>query len=149
MSNGIDTILDEIKKIRQHQKDELKAIHDKLNAQEQARTRERYLARMLRTAANPTYDRQGKLPCGEGTRVEVLAEIMEWRDDKYDQSQGFLWLTGEPGAGKSAITASIAGSCKDDGTLWAQFFINRNNVETTDPTLYFPSIARQFIDHSP
>ncbi|KZP18459.1 hypothetical protein FIBSPDRAFT_591899 [Athelia psychrophila] len=103
---------------------------------------------MLRTAANPTYDRQGKLPCGEGTRVEVLAEIMEWRNDKSDESQGFLWLTGQPGAGKSAITASIARACKDDGTLWAQFFINRNNVETTDPRLYFPSIARQFIDHS-
>ncbi|KZP32117.1 hypothetical protein FIBSPDRAFT_813123, partial [Athelia psychrophila] len=112
------------------------------------RLRETYLAKMLHTATNPTYTHQGKLPCDEGTRVETLAEIMEWRNDKSDESQAFLWLTGEPGAGKSAITASIARACKDDGTLWAQFFINRNNVETTDPSLYFPSIARQFIDHS-
>ncbi|KZP05666.1 hypothetical protein FIBSPDRAFT_805596, partial [Athelia psychrophila] len=103
---------------------------------------------MLKTVADPTYMNQGKLPCDEQTRVEVLAEIMEWKNDKSDESQGFLWLTGEPGAGKSAITASIARACKDDGTLWAQFFINRNNAETTDPRLYFPSIARQFIDHS-
>ncbi|KZP18456.1 hypothetical protein FIBSPDRAFT_933419 [Athelia psychrophila] len=148
MSKGIDTILDEIEKIRQHQMDQLEVIRDKLDAQEQAQARERYLAQMLKTAANPTYDRQGKLPCDEGTRVEVLAEIMEWINDKSDDSQGFLWLTGEPGAGKSAVTASIARACKDDGTLWAQFFINRNTVETTDPRLYFPSIARQFIDHS-
>ncbi|KZP10166.1 hypothetical protein FIBSPDRAFT_1051471 [Athelia psychrophila] len=155
MSKGIDTILDEIKKIRRHQKDQLKSISDKLDAQEQARlhaeqarARDIYLAQMLETAQNPTYDRQGKLPCNEGTRVEILAEIMEWRNDKSDESQSFLWLTGEPGAGKSAITASIARACKDDGTLWAQFFINRNNAETTDPRLYFPSIARQFIDHS-
>ncbi|KZP18420.1 hypothetical protein FIBSPDRAFT_1046139 [Athelia psychrophila] len=148
MAEGIDTILAEIEKIRQHQKDQLEAIRDQLNAQEQAQTRKLYLAQMLKTAANPTYDHQGKLPCDEGTRVEILAEIMEWINDKSNESQGFLWLTGEPGAGKSAITASIARTCKDDGILWAQFFINRNNVETTDPRLYFPSIARQFIDHS-
>ncbi|KZP08520.1 hypothetical protein FIBSPDRAFT_938937 [Athelia psychrophila] len=177
VAGGIDTILEEIKKIQQNQSDALNRMSDKLDAHEQARlraeqaqeqarlraeqaqeqarlyaeqaqARERYLARMLRTAANPTYDRQGKLPCGDGTRVEVLAEIMEWRNDKSDESQGFLWLTGDPGAGKSAITASIARACKDDGTLWAQFFINRNNAETTDPKLFFPSIARQFIDHS-
>ncbi|KZP08984.1 hypothetical protein FIBSPDRAFT_839755, partial [Athelia psychrophila] len=103
---------------------------------------------MLKLAVDPTYDRQGKQPCGEGTRVEILTEIMDWKNDMSDENQSFLWLTGEPGAGKSAITASIARACKDDGTLWAQFFINRNNVETTDPRLYFPSIARQFIDHS-
>ncbi|KZP08962.1 hypothetical protein FIBSPDRAFT_249881 [Athelia psychrophila] len=148
MSTGIDKILEEIEKIRQHQKDQLKTISDMLRAREQVRARKMYLARMLKTAANPTYDRQGKLPCDEGTRVEVLAEIMEWRNDNSEESQAFLWLTGEPGAGKSAITASIARACKDDGTLWAQFFINRNNAETTDPRLYFPSIARQFIDHS-
>ncbi|KZP08971.1 hypothetical protein FIBSPDRAFT_250129 [Athelia psychrophila] len=150
-----DAILEEIEKIRQHQKDELKNISDMLRAQEharlhaeQAQARERYLARMLHVVADPTYVHQGKRPCDEETRVEVLAEIMEWKNDKSDDSRGFLWLTGEPGAGKSAITASIARACKDDGTLWAQFFINRNNVETTDPRLYFPSIARQFIDNS-
>ncbi|KZP32088.1 hypothetical protein FIBSPDRAFT_1037178 [Athelia psychrophila] len=148
MAGGIDAILDEIEKVRQHQKDELKNISDKLDARERARARETYLAQMLKAVADPTYTNQGKLPCDEETRVEVLAGIMEWRNDKSDESQAFLWLTGDPGAGKSAITASIARACKDDGTLWAQFFINRNNVETTDPRLYFPSIARQFIDHS-
>ncbi|KZP06242.1 hypothetical protein FIBSPDRAFT_324906 [Athelia psychrophila] len=168
MAGGIDTILEEIAKVRKNQDDALKRISDALDAQEKARlqaeqaqeqarqqaeqaqAREKYLARMLETALKlkPTYDHQGKLPCDEGTRVEVLDEIMEWRNDKSDKSQGFLWLTGEPGAGKSAITASIARACKDDGTLWAQFFINRNNVETTDPTLYFPSIAQQFNVHS-
>lgn len=102
----------------------------------------------MHAVANPTYDHQGKQPCDEGTRAEVLAEIIDWINDHSEESRGFLWLTGDPGAGKSAITASIARACKDDGTLWAQFFINRNNEETTNPKLYFPSIARQFIDHS-
>ncbi|KZP06619.1 hypothetical protein FIBSPDRAFT_939928 [Athelia psychrophila] len=177
VAGGIDTILEEIEKVRQNQNDALKRISDMLDAQEQAKlrrdqaqeearrrkeqareearllaeqvqAREMYLARMLKTVADPTYVNQGKLPCDEQTRVEVLAEIMEWRNDKSDESQSFLWLTGDPGAGKSAITASTARACKDDRTLWAQFFINRNNAETTDPRLFFPSIARQFIDNS-
>ncbi|KZP31458.1 hypothetical protein FIBSPDRAFT_1037451 [Athelia psychrophila] len=148
VAKGIDAILDEIEMVRQHQEDQLQGIHDKLDAQEQARARKEYLQKMLQTVSNPTYSHQGKKPCDAGTRVEVLAEIEKWKNDRSKNSQGFLWLTGEPGAGKSAITATIARDCKDDGTLWAQFFINRNNAETTDPKLYFPSIARQFIDHS-
>ncbi|KZP08977.1 hypothetical protein FIBSPDRAFT_938703 [Athelia psychrophila] len=192
MAGGVDTILEEIEKVRQNQNDALimffsrnvspiswmhrskldcrqareqaRFLAEQIQEQarlraeqiqeqarlhaEQVRARETYLARMLKTVADPTYINQGKLPCDEQTRVEILAEIMEWRNDKSEQSQGFLWLTGDPGAGKSAITASIARTCKDDKTLWAQFFINRNNVETTDPKLFFPSIARQFIDHS-
>ena len=119
-----------------------------MDAQEQARERDQFLTKMLDTVSNPTYHHQGKMPCDEGTRAEILSEIREWIRDTSNNSQGFLWLSGDPGSGKSAITASIARDCRDEGTLWAQFFINRNNVETTDPRLYFPSIARQFIDRS-
>jgi Cdc6-like AAA superfamily ATPase len=66
-----------------------------------------------------------------------------------ESSQSFLWLTGDPGSGKSAITASIARECKDAGILWAQYSINRNNADTTDPKSYFPSIARQLANHTP
>jgi len=121
-----------------------------MEAQKQAEERRQFFAEILlpRTVANPTYDYQGKNPCDEDTRIEVLAEIMGWIADRSPQSQNFLWLTGDPGCGKSAVTASIARNCKDKGTLWAQFFINRNNVETTDPSSYFPSIARQLAGHS-
>jgi len=36
--------------------------------------------------------------------------------------------------------------CKED-ILWAQFFINRNNVKSTDPNSYFLLIVRQLADH--
>ena len=125
-------------------------IIDEMDAQKQAEERTQFFAQTLlpRTVAHPTYDHQGKNPCDANTRVEILAEIMQWVADSSLQSQNFFWLTGDPGCGKSAITASIARNCKDDGTLWAQFFINRNNVETTDPNSYFPSIARQLANHS-
>ena len=125
-------------------------IIDEMEAQKQAEERKQFFAQTLlpRTVAHPTYDYQGKDPCDEDTRIEVLAEIMRWIADTSPLSQNFLWLTGDPGCGKSAVTASIARNCKDKGTLWAQFFINRNNVETTDPHSYFPSIARQLVNHS-
>ncbi|KAF9458879.1 hypothetical protein BDZ94DRAFT_1150012, partial [Collybia nuda] len=87
--------------------------------------------------------------CDAGTRVEVTRDIISWIYDTTRGSQNFLWLTGDPGCGKSTITASIARDCKDKHILWAQFFINRKNDETTKPNSYFPSIARQFSDRSP
>jgi WD40 repeat protein len=104
---------------------------------------------MLVGVVNATYNEQGKQPCDEDTRVDILADIRTWVYDTSENSQSFLWLTGDPGSGKSAITASVARECKDAGILWAQFFINRNNADTTDPRSYFPSIARQLVDHIP
>jgi hypothetical protein len=79
--------------------------------------------------------------------VEILATIKEWVNDLSEGSQNFFWLTGDPGSGKSAITASFARDCKDSGVLWAQFFINRNNESTTNPQFYFPTIACQMAEH--
>src|SRR5258705_9216907 len=97
---------------------------------------------------NTAYDDQGKLPCDADTRVDILADITKWVNDVSPKSQNFLWMTGDPGSGKSAIAASLAQYCKDEGILWAQFFINRNNEATTNPRVYFPSIARQMGKHS-
>jgi WD40 repeat protein len=122
-----------------------------LDAQTQAETRRQFLSHMLdtHTVANATYNKQGKQPCDANTRTAILADIDSWIHDVSIGSQSFLWLTGDPGSGKSAITASVARECKRTGILWAQFFINRNNANTTDPKYYFPSIARQFADHIP
>ena len=43
---------------------------------------------------------------------------------------------------------SLARDCKKEGILWVQFFINRNNETTTNPRVYFPSIARHMAEHS-
>jgi len=114
--------------------------------------RRRYLEKTLNpdiALRRTAYDDQGKPPCDDDTRVEILADITTWVNDVSPGSRNFFWLTGDPGCGKSAITASLARYCKDEGTLWAQFFINRNNESTTNPRVYFPSIARQISEHSP
>jgi len=123
---------------------------DHLQEAKAAEERQRFLQRTLHKVVlqNTAYDDQGKLPCDEGTRVEILAEIKEWVDDILEGGQNFFWLTGDPGCGKSAITASLARYCKDKDILWAQFFINRNNEATTNSRVYFPSIAHQMAEHT-
>ncbi|KDR84334.1 hypothetical protein GALMADRAFT_133661 [Galerina marginata CBS 339.88] len=96
-----------------------------------------------------TFQVQNKIPCDPGTRKQVLAEIMKWVEDISDSSPCLFWLSGDPGVGKSAVTASIAQECKHRGILWAQFFINRNDASTTDPQLYFPTIVKQMSQHNP
>jgi WD40 repeat protein len=120
-------------------------------AQKQASIRRQFLAQILSSQAvgNTAYNEQGKRPCDADTRVDILADIKRWVYDISEISQSFLWLTGDPGSGKSAITTSVARDCKDAGILWAQFFINRNIGYTTNPASYFPSIARQLADRSP
>ncbi|KAG6815917.1 hypothetical protein H0H87_010300 [Tephrocybe sp. NHM501043] len=118
-------------------------------AAEKARREVLHRALDPHTAQQSTYDQQGKLPCDAGSREEVLATIWDWINDHHPiTSQNFLWLTGAPGCGKSAVTATIAQEAKDRHILWAQFFINRNLAHTTDPNMYFPSIARQLSDFS-
>ncbi len=97
--------------------------------------RRRFLERTLdRYALRETgYDQQGKDPCDPETRVEILAKLEEWVNDFSNEGRNFFWLTGDPGSGKSAITASFARDCKERDILWAQFFINRNNESTTNP----------------
>jgi hypothetical protein len=123
---------------------------DHLDESKAAEERDRFLQGTLLKVAlsNTAYDDQGKPPCDEDTRIDILTDIKRWVDDVSEGSQNFFWLTGDPGCGKSAVTTSIAQHCKDAGTLWAQFLINRNNEATTNPRAYFPSIARQMADHS-
>ena len=127
-------------------------ILDHLIEKELSDERRRYLEQTLNPSIAPrqtAYDDQGKPPCDDDTRVEILADITTWVNNVSTGSRNFFWLTGDPGCGKSAITASLARYCKDEGTLWAQFFISRNNESTTNPRVYFPSIARQIAEHSP
>ncbi|KAG6916894.1 hypothetical protein DXG01_004727 [Tephrocybe rancida] len=113
-----------------------------------------------------TFAKQKKNICADGTRLKVLANIRKWIDTISEPSRGgvasdssettvdaslsmnFMWLTGQPGCGKSTITASVAAECQKRNILWAQFFISRGHPETTNPTKFFPSIARGFAKRS-
>src|SRR5882762_2917599 len=101
------------------------------------------------TIPDATYEYQKKYPCDPGTRKEILDDIMDWITDISDTARCFFWMSGDPGIGKSAITASIAKESKRRRVLWAQLFINRNDARTVDPRFFFPSIAQQMSKSSP
>src|SRR5882762_7573578 len=101
------------------------------------------------TIPDATYEFQKKYPCDPGTRKEILDDIMDWTADISDTARCFFWMSGDPGVGKSAITASIAKESKRRRVLWAQLFINRNDARTVDPRFFFPSIAQQMSKSSP
>ncbi|KAG6883238.1 hypothetical protein C0993_007266 [Termitomyces sp. T159_Od127] len=128
----------------------LELADDERRLAEATKERRQYVEQMLsgHTVADPTYIAQEKAPCDENTRVGVLASIDRWMWDISPGSQNFFWLSGNPGCGKSAITASLAKHSKSKDILWAQFFVNRNNPETTDPNKYFPTIAHQLSQRS-
>ncbi|KAG6819183.1 hypothetical protein H0H93_014557 [Arthromyces matolae] len=145
-----DKITRTLRKIKKTQDDHYRRLMDELQGQKETQARQKFLQTFLNphTAERLAYHQQEKMPCDEETRVEVLSEIRKWVNDVSSSSKNFLWLTGDPGCGKSAVTASVARECKDRKVLWAQFFINRNIKDTTNPNLYFPSIARQLADYS-
>ena len=77
-----------------------------------------------------SYDSIARFPpprCYPETRVEVLKTITDWIDDPEPRQQIF-WLNGPAGAGKSAITQTIAERLKDT-QLAASFFFQRNTSD--------------------
>ncbi|KAG6908417.1 hypothetical protein DXG01_004710 [Tephrocybe rancida] len=71
------------------------------------------------TAGKPTYGQQGTLRCDRGSQIEVLDMIRDSVHHHSAGSQNFLCLTGVPGCGKSAVTASIAREGNDRKFFWA------------------------------
>jgi hypothetical protein len=47
-------------------------------------------------------------PCTEGTREEILKDIIAWADDISADSPPVFWLTGQAGSGKTTIAYTIA-----------------------------------------
>lgn len=99
-------------------------------------------------ATDNTYTEQHRGFCHPQTRTAILADIRTWASDMSDDAACFLWLTGDPGSGKSSVTTTVCRELKDNYALWAQFFINRNHTNTINPRFLFPSIALQFANRS-
>jgi len=68
------------------------------------------------------------LMCQPGTRKSILDEVMDWIGNFHgDSSARIFCLTGVPGAGKTAISHSIAKLCADKGWLATAFFFSRED----------------------
>ncbi|KAJ3528365.1 hypothetical protein NMY22_g9446 [Coprinellus aureogranulatus] len=110
--------------------------------------------RMLlgRVVANALYNagHQFQSPkCDEGTRVQVIGEIMSWLDNQKSQ-QPLLCVTGSSGAGKSALQQTIAEQCMKKNSPSAQlkhrlatFFFSKDDPSCNNASCVIPTIAYQ------
>ncbi|PPQ90902.1 hypothetical protein CVT25_007881 [Psilocybe cyanescens] len=90
-------------------------------------------------------DRRDPPKCHPNTRVAVLKHIMDWIHglNPATQTTLIMWLYGPAGAGKSAITQSIAELCYEEGILIASYFFSRFDSSRNHPLSLIATIAYQ------
>jgi hypothetical protein len=84
--------------------------------------------------------------CTEGTRKQIIDEIMDWARD--DRAPNIYWLCGMAGTGKTTIAYSLCEHLKKEGRLGASYFCSRTIDESRNIRAVIPSIAYQLASHS-
>ncbi|KIO07708.1 hypothetical protein M404DRAFT_136031, partial [Pisolithus tinctorius Marx 270] len=87
--------------------------------------------------------------CLDGTRTEILQEIIDWINDSDVNAPRILWLHGQAGRGKSAIAHTIASWIKDAGGLGSCFCFARDRHAERHQEKILTTIARDLADRDP
>ncbi|KAL4064787.1 WD40-repeat-containing domain protein [Scleroderma yunnanense] len=80
--------------------------------------------------------------CLDGTRTEILAEIVDWINSPETNTPRVFWLFGQAGIGKSAIAHTIAMRFKDLGRLGSCFCFSRDRQAERRHEKIFTTVAR-------
>lgn len=100
----------------------------------------------LESAAGAEFDSlidQYEDECLQGTRTELLRQVMEWTMSPSQKS--IFWLKGMAGTGKSTISRTVARSLKDNSHLGASFFFKRGEGDRGNMKKFFPTLTRQLM----
>jgi hypothetical protein len=103
------------------------------------------------------YCNTDRTQCCQGTRKDVLDQIIRWIDteDALSDVSGarmksrIFWINGSAGTGKTTISFTVAEECRKRGILGASFFCSRDDAECSNPGLIFTTIAYQLGIFSP
>ncbi|KIM50554.1 hypothetical protein SCLCIDRAFT_797416, partial [Scleroderma citrinum Foug A] len=87
--------------------------------------------------------------CLEGTRKEMLKEIVDWIHDPDVNASRIMWLHGQAGKGKSAIAHTIAMWSKNVGELGSCFCFARDRQTERLENKMLSTIARDLANHDP
>lgn len=86
--------------------------------------------------------------CTPGTRVEIVGGVVDWATDGSPKAQSVFWLSGQAGAGKTAIAYTMSRLferliIRDSGCaeLGGSFFCSRHSPETRDASAVVRTIA--------
>jgi len=85
--------------------------------------------------------------CLDGTRTEILNEILDWMNNTDPATPPILWLHGQAGRGKSAIAHTIALQAQNLGMLGSCFCFNRTRHHEGLHVKLFTTIARHLADY--
>ena len=80
--------------------------------------------------------------CFDGTRIEILNEIVDWINNTDATTPRIFWLYGQAGKGKSAIAHTVVRQAQNLGVLGAFFCFSRVRQHEKLHTKLFPTIAR-------
>ena len=84
--------------------------------------------------------------CLDGTRTEVLREVVDWINSTDATTPRIFWLHGQAGKGKSAIAHTVALQVRNLGMLGSCFCFTRVREHEGLHTKLFPTIARDLAD---
>jgi hypothetical protein len=87
--------------------------------------------------------------CLEGTRTEILSEIIDWVNSTGDDVSRVLWLSGTAGKGKSAIAHTIAKWFDDLGGLGSCYSFDREREVDHRHEKIFSTTARSQAERDP
>jgi NACHT domain len=105
--------------------------------------------------------------CMEGTRENVLNKIIAWLDGAYIQpfqlflttnttiapdsesTPNVLWISGHPGAGKSAIASSLVSRLTQLNRLGSYFFFKRGDANLGNPAALWRTVAYDLAQFRP
>ena len=87
--------------------------------------------------------------CLDGTRREILQEIVDWIHDPDINAPRILWLHGQAGKGKSALAHTVALWLKNVGGLGSCFCFARDRQAECREEKMFTTISRDLADRDP
>ena len=85
--------------------------------------------------------------CLEGTREELLEEIIGWINSAEKDTRPIFWLHGPAGTGKSSIAHTIAHRFQQLGRLGSCFCFDRNQIADRRHQMVFSTIAKDLANH--
>jgi len=85
--------------------------------------------------------------CLEGTREELIKEVVDWINDVEKDTPRIFWLHGPAGTGKSSIAHTIAHRFQQLERLGSCFCFDRSHMAERRHEKVFSTIAQDLADH--
>lgn len=86
--------------------------------------------------------------CMDGTRLEILEQVDHWLLDE-EEGHNILWISGSPGAGKSAILSSLEKTLRESGRLGSAFYFKRGDAVLSNPASLWRTVAHDLAQSYP